>query len=364
MDAARGTNGGPNDEGHAMAFRARRRRRGYRTSVIALLLVGGGAASAWWLYHEEQSSGDFDRGKLAAVPSPTTPPANPTLEPPNEEPKQALTPTPQVPPAPAPVESKPTPVEAKPSPPPASPPIESGKEALARNDLVAARKAFSDALATESDPQRQSYLRTELARISADTILSSRLAADDPLTERYVIRSGDVLAKIAASNKITADLLASINGIANKHMIREGQSLKLIHGPFRAVVHKRSYTLDVFLGDTFVREFKVGLGADDSTPTGEWRVSTKLVNPTYYPPRGGDIVSADDPKNPLGERWIGLVGVGGAAVDQQRYGVHGTSDPDSIGKNLSMGCIRLRNEDVEVLYEYLVENDSTVTVVD
>jgi len=122
--------------------------------------------------------------------------------------------------------------------------------------------------------------------------------------------------------------------------------------------------LDVYLGDAFVRQFKVGLGADDSTPTGEWRVATKLINPTYYPPRGGEIIAADDPKNPLGERWIGLVGVSGAAVDQERYGIHGTNDPDSIGKSVSMGCIRLPNEDVEALYTYLVETHSTVTVRD
>lgn len=242
--------------------------------------------------------------------------------------------------------------------------IQIGKEALGREDLVSARKAFSEALASEQNAAQQTFLRGELTRISADTILSPRLAAGDPLVERYVIRSGEVLAKIATANKITPELLASINGIANKNQIREGQSIKVIKGPFRAVVHKRAYRLEVYLGDVFVREFSVGLGADDGTPTGEWRVSTKLVNPTYYPPRGGAIVSADDPKNPLGERWIGLIGVGGAALDQQRYGVHGTNEPDSIGKNLSMGCVRLRNEDVETIYDYLVDTHSTVTVVD
>ena len=100
------------------------------------------------------------------------------------------------------------------------------------------------------------------------------------------------------------------------------------------------------------------------SPTGEWRVATKLMNPTYYPPRGGEIMAADDPKNPLGERWIGLVGISGAAVDQERYGIHGTNEPDSIGKSVSMGCIRMHNEDVEALYSYLVETHSTVTVRD
>ena len=73
-------------------------------------------------------------------------------------------------------------------------------------------------------------------------------------------------------------------------------------------------------------------------------------------------MAADDPKNPLGERWIGLTGIEGSAVGQERYGIHGTIEPESIGKNTSMGCIRMRNEDVEFLYRCLIEKHSTVTV--
>jgi lipoprotein-anchoring transpeptidase ErfK/SrfK len=116
------------------------------------------------------------------------------------------------------------------------------------------------------------------------------------------------------------------------------------------------------LGTTFVHQFPVGLGLDGSTPRGEWRVRTKLLNPTYYPPRGGDIIAADDPRNPLGERWIALEGLSGEALGQQRYGIHGTIEPESIGREESLGCIRMYNEDVQQLYTYLVEKHSTVTI--
>ena len=68
------------------------------------------------------------------------------------------------------------------------------------------------------------------------------------------------------------------------------------------------------------------------------------------------------PTSPLGEPWIGLEGIAGDAAGQQKYGIHGTSKPESIGKNMSLGCIRLRNQDVEELYTLLVENVSTVIV--
>ena len=113
-----------------------------------------------------------------------------------------------------------------------------------------------------------------------------------------------------------------------------------------------------------VTHFKVGLGQDNGTPNGRWVVKNKLTNPTYYPPRGGDIISADDPQNPLGERWIGLAGIEGDAVGQLRYGIHGTNEPDTIGKNASMGCVRLHNKDVDLLFDLLIEKQSHVDVRD
>lgn len=78
----------------------------------------------------------------------------------------------------------------------------------------------------------------------------------------------------------------------------------------------------------------------------------KVVNPTWYPSEGG-IVPPDDPRNPLGTRWIGIGG---------SYGIHGTRDPDSIGKAESRGCIRMRNRDVEELYDMLIEEHSRVLI--
>lgn len=240
--------------------------------------------------------------------------------------------------------------------------IRAGEQAAARDDPVAARTHFSEAIALGVAEPELFHLRAELTRLGNETVFSARAFENDPFISRYVVKPGDTLGKIAKANQVSADLLAAVNNIADKNRIRAGQVIKVVKGPFRAVVEKEAYSLDVYLGNTFLKHFKVGLGADGSTPTGEWRVGTKLRNPTYYPPRGGRIVAADDPENPLGEHWIGLVGVGGEAAGQERYGIHGTIDPESVGQNISLGCIRLYNEDVELLYSYLVEKHSTVTV--
>lgn len=334
---------------------SRRRRRGKRRRTsTGLLLLAGLLGSAWWVYRIEKSPAILDASLLLA-------PQTAAIRQPGAESTAAPTSPPipsiTIPGAPAIEEQQPAPSRAAAF-------LAAGREALQRNDDLTARTNFSTALQLGVGGSDEEFVRSELTRMGQETVLSARIVNGDPLVDRYVIQTGDVLEKIAAANKVSPDLLASVNGIVDKDRIREGQTIKIVKGPFRAVLSKRTYTLDVYLADTFVRNFKVGLGVDDSTPTGEWRVATKLMNPTYYPPRGGDIIAADDPKNPLGERWIGLLGISGAAVEQERYGIHGTNDPDSIGKSVSMGCIRLHNEDVEALYTYLVETHSTVTVRD
>jgi len=242
--------------------------------------------------------------------------------------------------------------------------IEQADRALGRGDLLTARTAFNEAMDKGLPAQEADAARSKLIDLADKTVFSSRRVPGDPLTDRYVIKPGQTLSKIAEQFKVTDDLLARINDISNKQKIRAGQTLKIVHGPFHAIVDKSEFRMYVYLQDVLVRTFPVGLGADDGTPTGQWCIKDKLVNPTYYPPRGGKIIQADDPENPLGERWLGLEGVSGQAKGQLRYGIHGTVEAKSIGKNVSMGCIRLHNADVELLFDLLVLKDSTVTVRD
>lgn len=242
--------------------------------------------------------------------------------------------------------------------------LQAAHQAVSERDLVLARAHFNEALAFGLAAGDEMEARAQLRNLGRETIFSPRCVKGDPFVAYYVVKPGDTLLKIAKEHDVTPELLARINGIADINRIQAGRRLKVVQGPFHARIFKSSRSLDVYLGEAFVEHFKVGLGAEDSTPSGKWVVKNKLKNPTYYPPRGGDIVAADDPENPLGERWIGLDGVEGNALGQTRYGIHGTIDPDSVGRDTSLGCIRLYNEDVEFLYDLLVVRRSTVDVLD
>jgi lipoprotein-anchoring transpeptidase ErfK/SrfK len=100
-----------------------------------------------------------------------------------------------------------------------------------------------------------------------------------------------------------------------------------------------------------IATFQVAVGADVTpSPTGEFKLVSRVENPTYYHPR---VVIPAGKDNPLGTRWLGL--------SQKGYGIHGTNAPKSIGHAASHGCIRLRNRDVERLFT-LVNVGDTVKI--
>jgi LysM repeat protein len=160
--------------------------------------------------------------------------------------------------------------------------------------------------------------------------------------EPYVVKPGDQLRVVGQRYKLSWEYIAKLNHV-DARKIRMGQKLKIVPGPFAAVVSLDRYELVVHLDGSFVKSYRVGVGRDGTTPLGTFAVKNKMIDPTYYGPEG--IIPHDDPKNPLGERWIDL---------GDSYGIHGTIEPDSIGKNESRGCIRMLNSEVEEVYDFLV----------
>jgi L,D-transpeptidase ErfK/SrfK len=109
----------------------------------------------------------------------------------------------------------------------------------------------------------------------------------------------------------------------------------------RIVVSIPDRKLALIENEAVVRVFDVAVGAPESpSPVGAFTIVSRVMNPTYYHP--GKVI-APGAANPIGTRWIGL--------SEKGFGIHGTDDPKSIGHAWSHGCIRLRNADVEKLFE-------------
>ncbi len=109
----------------------------------------------------------------------------------------------------------------------------------------------------------------------------------------------------------------------------------------RIVVSFPDRKLAVVEGSTVIKVYDIAVGKPSTpSPTGEFQIVNHIANPTWY---GPDKVVGPGVGNPVGTRWMGLSVKG--------YGIHGTNAPGSIGKAASHGCIRMRNRDVEELFE-------------
>jgi len=239
-------------------------------------------------------------------------------------------------------------------------------------DILAARSLLNDQLQSgKLTKDETDQAKATIRELNQRIVFSNAKIDADLYNARVKVQPGHSLTVLARPFDITPEFLARLNNISDPRRLRAGAELKAIKGPFHAVVSKSTFTMDFYLGDagtsasTYITTFRVGLGSDLSTPTGTWLVTRggKLVNPKFW--GTGDLppLEADDPKNPLGERWLQLDGIAGEAVGKEGYGIHGTIDPDSIGKNMSLGCIRLVDEDIKLVYDLLTDGKSKVVVV-
>ena len=242
---------------------------------------------------------------------------------------------------------------------------------LADTDPVAARAILTrllDGSATTNADRLRAY--EAINKLNAVLTFSERVLANDPYAKQYTVKEGDSLSNIRKAQHLDCEwrFLQRINHLSNERSIRIGQVLKTPTGSFHGEVHKSEFRLNIFEGDgpdrVMVASYPISLGEFNSTPTGAFaiRPRSKLIDPEWRNPRTGQHFQSNDPANPIGERWIGLKGIEPHNKDFEGYGIHGTTDIASIGKQASMGCVRMLPQDVEVVYELLTEPNSIVTI--
>ena len=233
--------------------------------------------------------------------------------------------------------------------------------------VIEARDRLNEALPMPMATDQRQFIKEQLSALAEKWLFGRTVFAGDKLCGRYKVASGDQLRSIGRKYKVPYEILMEINKIRRAESLKAGATLKVINGPFHARIYRSSFTLDLFLQNTFVRSFPVGLAkAQFETPTGHWLVKTdgKLITPTWTDPDTGKRYEAEDPDYPLGSRWIGLKGISGAAEDRTGFAIHGTKDRESIGTRSSRGCIRLYNGDAIMIYNLMMPGLSQVEVVD
>ncbi len=229
--------------------------------------------------------------------------------------------------------------------------------------VIEARDMLNNALRMPMSAQQRILIRKELSKLADKWLFSRSVFPEDDLCTSYKVKSGDHLATIGRKHKVPYQLVMEINGIRRPQDLRAGATLKLVNGPFHARITKSTFTLDIYLQNTFVRSYPVGLGMPGrDTPTGGWVVKNRMVKPTWTDPDTGRRYEASDKDYPLGSRWIGLEGKTGEALGRTGFAIHGTNKPEQIGTRSSRGCIRLHNGNVIEVYNMLVKGASQVII--
>ncbi|KGR76683.1 L,D-transpeptidase family protein [Ureibacillus sinduriensis] len=148
----------------------------------------------------------------------------------------------------------------------------------------------------------------------------------------HTVKRGETLFQISVDYRTPLSTIIRANPAINANIINVGQLIE-IPGfpdpntlPYRIEVSINGRWLKLFHNDELQKQYPIAVGRVlYDTPTGSYIIINKAPNP------GG----------PFGTMWMSL--------SKQSYGIHGTNDPDSIGKAVSKGCIRMYNNDVEEL---------------
>jgi len=218
-----------------------------------------------------------------------------------------------------------------------------------KNDPVKAREYYQRII--QQFPV--SEFAEEAKRRSEDLnvrIIASSIKTPDSIL--YEVQKGDMLGKIAKQYNTTTDLIILSNGLKSD-LIKVGQKLKINTIKFTIIVDKSQNILTLKGNQSVIKTYPVATGANNSTPVGNFTVITKVKDPTWY--RENAVVPPGSSENILGSRWIG--------ISQPGYGIHGSVDPQSIGRQVTAGCVRLHNKDVEELYS-LIPIGTEVEIID
>jgi len=228
--------------------------------------------------------------------------------------------------------------------------VNQAAQAESKGDFLSAKNAYQELINNAPSSSSEMANWQKKAEDLNIKLLFSPVAT--PKSVFYEIKPGDTIAKIAREFKTTPELIARSNNISGDKIF-PGRKIKISSAPFGIAVDKSQNILMLKSDEEVIKTYIVSTGANNSTPAGTYKIVNKLQNPTWF--KAGAVVPASSPENVLGTRWLGF--------NLPGYGIHGTVEPQNLGKQVTEGCVRMNNSDVEELY-IIVPVGTEVTIVD
>ncbi|MEO8475711.1 MAG: L,D-transpeptidase/peptidoglycan binding protein [Actinomycetota bacterium] len=232
--------------------------------------------------------------------------------------------------------------------------------ALALNGTMGTFSRFWHRFRDEAVGKDLTLRYTSARRLDGFVVDAAKAVATDPIDAAITLRDGDVVMQKskpgrsldagAASATLRAALAAGSPSVVLQTQKVSPKVTSANLGP-TVVVRVDENKLYLYDGFQVERTWSVATAKPGyTTPVGDWVVTRKAVNPTWYNPAldswGADLpaVVPGGPTAPMGTRAIYIDDAPGLIR------IHGTPSDDSIGRYASHGCIRMHNSEVEVLY--------------
>ncbi|MES2834982.1 MAG: L,D-transpeptidase [Pseudomonadota bacterium] len=241
-------------------------------------------------------------------------------------------------------------------------------DGLAGSNMHQALKAFETAQGLPADGELDAEVFQRLVQTGPGAVTTEYVITQQDIAGPYLgvvptelvaqgrqahMGFGDVVEALAERFHVTEGLLRAMNPGAD--FMRVGQRLSVpavdtrpLPGPVdHIVIDKAEGSLRAFAADgALLAYYPATIGSGDNpTPSGTVKVNGVARNPDYifdpkklsYGETTHRVVVKPGPNNPVGVVWIDL--------NRPSYGIHGTPDPDKVGKTASHGCVRLTNWD-------------------
>jgi LysM repeat protein len=266
---------------------------------------------------------------LAAKPKPPAPAATPETE---DEPDVASAPTAPTPP-----------------PPLAEKPLAEALALLKAGKPLEARKHLT-ALYLKAKGKDAAAIARVLDKINAELVFNPRRTTGAVV---YRVQRGDNMIAIGGKHKVNWRQIARLNGIKPDDILKLNRPLKIITGKPSLIVWKSEFRMTLFIDGIYIKQYMVGIGLDDKTPTGEFVIGDRMIRAPWTTP-DGRVLNYGDAGYRLGERWIAFQDQPGASG----LGIHGTHDEASIGTKCSNGCLRMKNAEVVELYDFVTRGSA------
>lgn len=226
--------------------------------------------------------------------------------------------------------------------------IKTAESFAEKQELDSAKKLYVKFINEFPNDSRILAVTNKLEDLNIKTLFSPIVNEDSFL---YEVQPKDTLIKIAKENSTTVALIKRSNNLKDD-MIRPGMRLKISKSKFEVFIDKSQNVLTLRSDGEIIKNYRVSTGEFNSTPVGTFKIVNKIVEPVWF--KQGVAVPPQSPDNILGSRWIGF--------DLESYGIHGTTEPETIGQQVTQGCVRMRNQDVEELFDILPVGTEVVIV--